>query len=392
MYDISGTSDFLPVSVLSGDNFLKTGDKLLKREKLYLDFLCMFFLAGVIGDIGDKFFIFNLCVTLFDNCLLKTNTIPGMSILLLFLFLPVLLISHISYVSAESYWTNGVPMPTARSEITSAVLDKKIHIIGGFEEGHVTTSAVEVYDPITNKWTAAAPLPQPLDHTAAASYNGKLYVIGGGYLDRNVLSNKLFIYDSNTNQWTEGATLPNARGALTANFIKGILYVVGGVDPEKTLTSTLAYNPTTNKWTEKAPMPTAREHLTSAVVNGKLYVIGGRSNGMSYNVDANEAYDPTTDKWTILEPMPSKRGGLASVAVNGSIYVFGGEQPSGTFNNNEKYDTANNKWTIEAPMPTARHGLAAASIDGKIYVIGGGPQPGGSAISLIEIFHVDSGR
>ena len=77
--------------------------------------------------------------------------------------------------------------------------------------------------------------------------------------------------------------------------------MVGGVDSEKTLASTLAYDPGTDKWTEKAPMPTtAREHLTSAVVDGKLYVIGGRSNGMSYNVDANEVYDPKTDKWTIL--------------------------------------------------------------------------------------------
>ena len=140
-------------------------------------------------------------------------------------------------------------------------------------------------------------------------------------------------------------------------------------------------------------MPTtAREHLTSSVVNGKLYFIGGRTNGMSHNVDANEVYDPTTDKWAILEPMPLKRGGLASAAVNGSIYVFGGEQPSGTFSNNEKYDTANKKWTMETPMPTARHGLTAASIGDRIYVIGGGPHPGGSAVNLNEIFHVNSGR
>ena len=81
--------------------------------------------------------------------------------------------------------------------------------------------------------------------------------------------------------------------------------------------------------------------IPNAVFDGKLYVIGGRTNGMSYNVDANEAYDPKTNKWTIMEPMPSKRGGLASAAVNGSIYVFGGEQPPGTFSNNEKYDAAN---------------------------------------------------
>ncbi|MEJ7642247.1 MAG: kelch repeat-containing protein [Candidatus Nitrosocosmicus sp.] len=91
--------------------------------------------------------------------------------------------------------------------------------------------------------------------------------------------------------------------------------------------------------------------------------------------------------------MHSKRGSLASAAssaVNENIYVFGGEQPSGTFSNNERYDTAKNKWTYEIPMPTARHGLAAASFGDKIFVIGGGPQPGGSAVSLNEIFHIGS--
>jgi len=343
--------------------------------------------------IGDRFAIsLYHCVTLFDNQLLKINLIAGMSMLLLFLFLPSLTFSMAFAViaPAESYWSNGELMPTARSEITSAVLDDKIYVIGGFENGHSTTSAVEVYDPITNKWTTAVPLPQPLDHTAAAAFDGKLYVVGGNYLNRDNLSNKMFIYNPDSGNWTEGTNLPSARGAMTANFVNGVLYAVGGIDSQKTLASLLAYDPTTNNWTEKAPMPTtAREHLTSAVVDGKLYVMGGRTSGMSANVDTNEVYDPKTDKWSVLEPMPSKRGGLASAAaINGSIYVFGGEQPSGTFSNNEKYDTTHNKWTIEAQMPTARHGLTAASIGDKIYIIGGGPQPGGSAVSLNEIFHI----
>jgi N-acetylneuraminic acid mutarotase len=270
-------------------------------------------------------------------------------------------------------------------------LDNKIYVIGGFENGRSTVSAVEAYDPIANKWTTVAPLPQPLDHTAAAaaSSDGKLYVVGGGYLDRDNLSDKLYVYNPDYNNWTQGANLPGARGAMTANFVDGVLYVVGGVDNQKTLDRLLAYDPSTDAWSEKSPMPTtAREHLTSAVVDGKLYVMGGRTNGMSANVNTNEVYDPKTDKWTVLEPMPSKRGGLASAVANGSIYVFGGEQPSGTFANNEKFDTANNKWTIEAPMPTARHGLTAASVGDEIYVIGGGPRPGGSAVSLNEIFHV----
>ena len=99
-------------------------------------------------------------------------------------------------------------MPTARSEIVGAVLNDKIYILGGFDNDDCSTSTVEVYDPVTGNWTRSTSLPQPLDHAAAASFNGKLYVVGGGYLNRDTLSDKLYIYDSSTSNWTEGASLP----------------------------------------------------------------------------------------------------------------------------------------------------------------------------------------
>lgn len=188
--------------------------------------------------------------------------------------LPLLSVHQMAVLAQleKSYWTIGAPLPTPRSEIAGTVLDDKIYIVGGFDSSGRSTPTIEVYDPMLDEWTQVTLLPQPLDHTAAAaaSHDGKLYIVGGGYLDRDALSDKLFIYDSNTNNWTEGANLPSARGALTANFINGTLYVTGGVDSENTLSSTLAYDPVTNNWTDKAPLPTATEHLTSAVVDGKL--------------------------------------------------------------------------------------------------------------------------
>lgn len=282
-------------------------------------------------------------------------------------------------------------MPTARSEIAGAVLNDKIYIIGRFDNAGRSTSTMEVYDTVTGKWTKETSLPQPLDHAAATSFDVKLYVVGGGYLNRDTLLDKLYIYDPNTNNWTEGASLPTPRGALTANFINGILYVTGGVDYENTLASTLAYNPSLDQWIEKAPMPTAREHLTSAVVNDKLYVIGGRTNGMASNVNANEAYDPVTDKWIILEPMPSKRGGFCCNSSKWVDLCLWRRTTNSTFSNNEKFDVVSNAWTSEMGMPTARHGLVAAAITDMIYVIGGGPQPGGSSSSLTEIFNTSKG-
>ena len=313
------------------------------------------------------------------------------------LFLVIPSASSSASSAVDSFWTTGFPMPTARSEIAGAALNDKIYIIGGFDETGRSSSSVQVYDASVGEWVTTtatattktvAPLPEPLDHAAAASYNGKLYVVGGGYLNRGDLSNKLFIYDPTTNKWTEGKDMPSARGALTANFINGTLYAVGGVDASGAVSDNWAYNPVTNTWTEKAPLPTAREHLTSVVVDDKLYVIGGRTSGMATNVDANEVYNPITDNWTVLESMPSQRGGLASAAANGSIYVFGGEVPARTFDNNEKYDSVSKEWRSELPMPTARHGLSAVAINDVIYVIGGGPQPGGYGSNLNEIFHI----
>jgi N-acetylneuraminic acid mutarotase len=301
--------------------------------------------------------------------------------------------------TAESFWTSGAPMPTPRTEVTAAVLEDDIYVIGGFDELGQTTDIVEVYNIANNTWSkTAAPLPEPLHHTAAASYDGKIYVVGGftaaeSPSDR-IPTNRLFIYDPIQNNWQEGTPMPTARGALNVNFINSTLYAIGGRNSDRPLGSNEAYDPSSDTWTSKAAMPTARHHAGSAVVDGKIFVIGGRITGSGDNLSVNEAYDPEQDTWIAnLEAMPSERSGAAAVSlVNSSnIYVFGGEEPSKTFNNNERYDARTNEWTSERPMQLARHGLAAvyAEDDGKIYVIGGGPHPGLTVSSANEIFHIN---
>jgi N-acetylneuraminic acid mutarotase len=301
----------------------------------------------------------------------------------------------------ESTWTTtGANLNITRSEITSAILDGKIYVIGGLNATGKNIAVVEVYDPDTDKWSnnTASPLPEQRDHAAAAAYNGKLYVVGGYDNMRNP-SNKLFIYDLATNKWQEGKPMPTARGALTAAFINGTLYAIGG-NSTVPLNTSEAYNPQNNTWIQKAPMPTARHHHASAVVDGKLYVFGGRqldnlTKSFIITLDKNEMYDSKKNTWITLEPMPSKRGGLtAANSSDGQIYVIGGELPPGSnetirmFYNNEKYDPKSNNWTSQPPMLTARHGLAAETIGDKIYVIAGGIKPGLSVSNLNEIFQI----
>lgn len=292
----------------------------------------------------------------------------------------------------DSFWTEGAPMPTLRTEIAGAAIDNIVYVIGGFDSQGRAVATVEVYDSGNDSWSAVAPLPQPLHHAAAASLGEKLYVVGG-YFANNTSSDSLYVYDPKTDKWQELSPMPTARGALTAQFVNGTLYAVGGVSTgfgsAGVVGTNEAYDPETDSWQEKTPMPTPREHLASASFDNKLYVIGGRVGGLESNLDANEVYDPVEDKWTKLAPMPSKRGGLAAAASpsDGRIYVFGGESPAGTFKNNEGYSPQGNVWESAPEMPHGRHGLAAVGVGSEIYVIGGGPRPGLTVSDFNQIFH-----
>ena len=261
------------------------------------------------------------------------------------LVLSIVGIHLIPVFATPNNWSSGTDIPTPRSESAYASLGTKIYVIGGTgNTAPGNKKIVEAYDSSSNTWTTSiASLPVALNHPAADSYNGKIYVVGG-YLDDRIATNRLFIYDPSQNVWNEGASMPTARAALAAKFINGILYAVGGANSEFKKLST------------------------------------------------NEAYDPSTNSWSAKAPMPTARGGLASAAINGNIYSFGGEAPTLVFNTNEKYDTSTNTWSTEASLPTARHGLTGVALGSKIYVIGGGLEPTTSkpATGVNEIFQTQA--
>jgi N-acetylneuraminic acid mutarotase len=282
-------------------------------------------------------------------------------------------------------------MPTERSEITATSVGDNIYVIGGFDESGEVLNIVEVYNVNNDSWNSIAPLPEPLHHTASATFDGKIYVIGGFVSREWIPTNKLFIYDPIKDQWSEGKSMPTARGALNALFVNGILYAIGGQDEAGGWNINEAYNPTTNNWSSETRMPTGRHHSASETNDNKIYVMGGRIVGSSplVNVNTTEVFDTKTESWNTIKSMPSKRSGIAAAAMDNSLFVFGGEDLTRTFGNNEKYDTENGRWVSLESMPTPRHGLGAVSVDNRIFVIGGGPEPGLSVSNINEIYSVE---
>ena len=254
---------------------------------------------------------------------------------------------------------------------------------------------VELYDPrIGFRRVADAPAPLLL-HFAVRLQDGRVLVGGGGdAFDRNSVTDRAFVYDPASNAWSGAAPLPAPTFFLYSNpsvlLRDGRVMISGGGSPDAAypgnlgdfrfdlyMASRRAFlfdpNGTTQLpdgselegvWTEGAPMPATRTFTTHApnfiakgpgvpigapriagrtghdmvmLADGRVLVIGGReyAPGEFYGVPTVDTYDPTSDRWTRGADLPSVPtdgdggyGGRGFAAVSalagGNVLIAGG--------------------------------------------------------------------
>ena len=176
-------------------------------------------------------------------------------------------------------WSNKTPLPTARRAHAAAVINGKIHLVGGAHRKLfklVNTDAHEVYDPTTDSWETLPPLPTPRDHLTVTEANGKLFVIGGRIdvnYHNNLNSNES--YDPKTKKWTQHTPLTTTRSGITSQFLNGWIHAFGGEPGEGTFVENEGYNPATNKSKTFKPMPSELHGLASVLLKGKIHILNG---------------------------------------------------------------------------------------------------------------------
>jgi hypothetical protein len=288
----------------------------------------------------------------------------------------------------QGRWITRAPLPLPRSEMAWAtVLGNRMHVVGGYGEQRVDRPYHHAYDPVSDRWINAPPLPRGANHVGVTVLDGKLFAIGG-HLDQNRRPDALcFVLDGET--WRPIAPLPKAAGAIGCVAAGGVLHAVGGAVGETTAAKLsldwhLVYDPKADAWTPRAPLPTARDHIGIVEIGGLIHVAGGRVNNFYTNSHLHHTYDPKSDVWQPRAPLPTARSGHGSVLYRGKMFVMGGEGSNRVFGQNEAYDPASDKWEAYAPMPTPRHGLGAVAIGDFIYVAGGGPIMGGEVQTAIH--------
>ena len=286
-------------------------------------------------------------------------------------------------------WKTMAPSPIGRAESVGVAANGKLYVMGGF---YLQGSAIkayarcDVFDPAANTWTRIADMPEPFTH-ASGTFDGRSIWFVGGYVGNHPGggTTRVWKYDTVANKWSRGPDLPVARGAGASAMVGRTIYFFGGMNQSRTADTTdhfaLNLDNQGAGWVRKASLLKARNHVSAAALDGKVYVIGGQRSQEQGQVAYNnvERYDPATNRWTPVANLPAVRSHTTggTFTMDGRIIVVGGESKFVTTHREIfAYEPTANKWSLLGLLPAQRSTTVAGVIDGKIVVAtGNNPNP-----------------
>ncbi len=249
--------------------------------------------------------------------------------------------------STDNTWrkTGNMINPKRIRSTASRLSDGRVLVAGGgFEFSSPSLIDTEIYDPITNSWTIAAPMNAPRNfHTGTVLQSGEVLVTGGGSIGNQGLNplNSAEIYNTQSNTWSTTSNMFFARSGHTATLLpNGKVIVTGGFEKLDSdhyfpplLTAEL-YDPVSKQWSQVKSMINSRAwHTATLLPNGKVLVAGGVTDVGTYAspTASAEIYDPTANTWAQVSSMNASRffhG--ATLLEDGRAFVAGGSNDKGS--------------------------------------------------------------
>lgn len=175
-------------------------------------------------------------------------------------------------------WQPETTLPGGIVNAPAAAVVGDTIVVGFVGSTNEPTDAVRLYDLSTHTWRPGAPLPSPRGGHAAAVLDGRVHVIGGGNSSSTIADHS--VYDLATNTWTSAAPLPRAEGSPAAVVLDGKLYAIGGRSGSSDYSNVYLYDPQQDAWTAGPSIP-ARGTAGAVVYRGSIYVFGGESQARS---------------------------------------------------------------------------------------------------------------
>ncbi|MBK9013431.1 MAG: T9SS type A sorting domain-containing protein [Saprospiraceae bacterium] len=275
----------------------------------------------------------------------------------------------LNVVSTEIYsqqWDTLAPIPESFTFPVVAVVDGKIHVMGGGGTGGATDHHF-AYDPATDTWTSRAPVPYKAQQPAGTAANGKIHFFGGGFPNSGSPLDDHYIYDPATDTWAAAADLTVPRAIHYAVALNDVVYSLAG---QGVTNLCQTYDPVANAWTTKNNLPDNSFFYGAHVATeGHIFRFGG--GGYTAPKDLAHRYDPTSDTWAALPDLPAANHGLRGAAIGDKIFLAGGYYDFLERDEVYVFDTQTEEYSPSIPLPLGRSYHNMVAIDSCIYVIGG---------------------
>jgi len=288
------------------------------------------------------------------------------------------------YDPASRTWSRAGTPIGARVDHTATLLRSgKVLLVGGARSlptfGLDILASAELYDPQTNSWSPASTMRTPrAKHTATLLDDGRVLIVGGvGDLtseSARVLASAE-LYDPVSNSWSAVPSLAQARAWHSAVLLADHrVLVLGGADWNRSngiATGTAptnhveVYDPATNRWSAASSMHFTRILPTSTLLpDGRVLVVGDSGP----NERTAEIFDPRTGRWTVSNPGVKRAGHVAVGLRNGNVLVAGGLGEMCA----QIFDWRRNNWLNGGELSVVRSGATATSLGaGQVLVVGG---------------------
>jgi Kelch motif len=167
-------------------------------------------------------------------------------------------------------WHPAPPLPGARHSFACVQVGGRVLTFGGIGQGNSRTAAVDAWTPGGSAWVALAPIPDwPIasDHYSACPVADGSVFVTNGY--------RAWQFDPVAVTWREvGTKLIQSRSALVA-FEDGVAMLGGEISPVSALAQTRLWS-AAGGWRDGIALPASRAGCDALVLDdGRIAIVGG---------------------------------------------------------------------------------------------------------------------
>jgi hypothetical protein len=287
------------------------------------------------------------------------------------------------YDPAAKAWAGTLaPMITPRTVPAAAVLvDGRVLVTSGED----TTGKAEIYDPVTNTWTAVAQVPAGAAFSQLVTLaDGRVLLIGGQHSAAVPVADTFF-FSAATLTWSAGPPMATPRALPSATPLSnGKVLVSGGTSGASTTTpSAELFDPISNSWSPAGEMSTGRVFpAIGRLADGRVLSAGGDAGTdpttrIDIALASADIYDPATNSWHAIAPMSVPRVvAIGGALADGTFLVAAGASsldPNASVieSSSERYDPVRGTWTSAGAISTPRYGAIGVPVGNGVLVVGG---------------------